>query len=272
MINKTLFLLIASLSTISYSQNDTGIIYYGQVESMGMKSAIGYDYSSVLIFNRNRSLYITRNDSLEGTNVYENTKTSDREVTHIRTIATNKYGLRYFVDLEKDSLYSRDIGFTYVKDIRPKIDWEIQNDTKKIGNYECRKAVAKFRGREYTAWFTFEIALPYGPWKLQGLPGLILEAYDTDKEVYFYFKNVKYPSATHIKIEKPIKQPEEARKKWISLDEYKKYLINTYLGAINASRTLAEGFDSSTIEPEINYNVGDSYIENFDINEFIKKE
>lgn len=269
---KTTAILLLMISTISYSQNDIGIVYYGQVESMGMKSSIGHDYSSVLIFDKNKSIYITRNDSIEKRNIYEHTKIEDGDDVHVVTKATNAYGLRYFTDILKDSLYSRDIGFTYVKEKKPTIVWDIKSETKKIGNYDCIKAIAEFRGRNYTAWFTTDIPLPYGPWKLQGLPGLILEVYDTNKEVFFYFKNLKYPSDTQIKIAKPVKQPEQEWKKWISLTDYKKFLIDDYLSAINAGRMFAEGFDSSNINPNIKYNVGEFYIENFDINEFIKKD
>ena len=36
--------------------------------------------------------------------------------------------------------------------------------------------------------------VPFGPWKLHGLPGLILEAYDTNKFISWYFKSVEYPT------------------------------------------------------------------------------
>ena len=41
---------------------------------------------------------------------------------------------------------------------------------------ECHKATTKFRGRVWEVWFTEEIPISLGPWKLGGLPGLILKA------------------------------------------------------------------------------------------------
>ncbi len=63
--------------------------------------------------------------------------------------------------------------------------WEITDDTKTILGYECNKAVTDFRGRRWVAWFTPEIPVQEGPWKLCGLPGLILEAYDSDRDYQF---------------------------------------------------------------------------------------
>lgn len=35
--------------------------------------------------------------------------------------------------------------------------------------------------------------MPYGPWKLQGLPGIILEAQTKDGFFKMFFKKIKYP-------------------------------------------------------------------------------
>lgn len=53
---------------------------------------------------------------------------------------------------------------------------EIADSTKNILGYDCVMATAHYHGRDWTAWFTPDIPLPEGPWKLTGLPGLILEA------------------------------------------------------------------------------------------------
>ena len=55
------------------------------------------------------------------------------------------------------------------------IEWNYSsNDTIKLLGYTCNKAIANFAGRKYTAWYTLDVPIPYGPYKFSGLPGLII--------------------------------------------------------------------------------------------------
>jgi len=259
---KLLIIFILLLCLNLYSQDKIGLVQYGHKQSMGMGAPIGVDYNAILVFNNNIAKYTFAKDSLEGSPVKEfKTVKIDKDKTHVVSKNTNTLGFQYFTDLNGKKLFSRDIGFTYVKEDLPKIEWKISTDTKKIGDYECTKANGIFRGREYTAWFAKSIPLAYGPWKLQGLPGLILEAYDTNKEVYFYFKSIKYPLEENLRIVKP--KPENENKSWIGFTEYKTFLIEGHKKAIENGRLLAENYDGAGTE-ENEMPMSNSYIEAFD--------
>lgn len=71
------------------------------------------------------------------------------------------------------------------KEVIPEINWNLLPDKKTILGYTCQKATAFFRGRTYEAWFTPQIPLKEGPYKFDGLPGLILQIMDTQKHYIF---------------------------------------------------------------------------------------
>lgn len=54
--------------------------------------------------------------------------------------------------------------------------WELGDSAVTVLGYECIPATTDYHGRRWTAWFAPEIPVPFGPWKLHGLPGLILKA------------------------------------------------------------------------------------------------
>jgi GLPGLI family protein len=58
--------------------------------------------------------------------------------------------------------------------------WHITDSTKTILDYTCQMAVSDFRGRRWIAWFAPDIPISDGPWKFSGLPGLIMEVYDSE--------------------------------------------------------------------------------------------
>lgn len=80
--------------------------------------------------------------------------------------------------------------YQYVEPI-PDLKWNVSSQFKNIMGYNCQYATTTFRGREYEAWFTVDIPLSYGPWKFQGLPGLILEVKDSKGEYHFTANGIK---------------------------------------------------------------------------------
>lgn len=55
-------------------------------------------------------------------------------------------------------------------------NWDIGDSRKVVLGYECIIATTNYHGRKWTVWFAPEIPVKNGPWKFDGLPGLILEA------------------------------------------------------------------------------------------------
>ena len=71
-------------------------------------------------------------------------------------------------------------SFSYQE--KPALNWEIQKDTMTIKGYSCQKALTTYGGRQWSAWFSTDVPLSMGPYKFNGLPGLILKIWDKGNE------------------------------------------------------------------------------------------
>lgn len=67
--------------------------------------------------------------------------------------------------------------FVYDESI-PEMEWQLLDGADSVAGYACKIAQTHFRGRVWKAWYTLQIPIPTGPWKLHGLPGIILRAVD----------------------------------------------------------------------------------------------
>ncbi len=112
-----------------------------------------------------------------------------------------------------------------VKSTIPVIDWQVREETKTIGGYTCQKAEGTYAGRRYTVWFTPDLPISAGPWKLTGLPGVILEAGDDREEVFFLFKQIS-----------------EAEEKEVTEDDSNRKLVFTTDAAFKKAK---DGYDQN---------------------------
>lgn len=139
-----------------------------------------------------------------------------------------------------------------VEENTPTVDWTITQDAKEIMGLQCQKATGDFKGRTYEAWFTSQLPYSNGPWKLGGLPGLIVEASDTKKEVVFKMVSFENASGTQVPMEIPESASKTTQKEF---NQYKEALERdrqamigstsaggmTVRGTITASTTTLDG-------------------------------
>jgi GLPGLI family protein len=165
------------------------------------------------LYTENMNLFLGRHSS-----VY---KTADKELADSLAAASFKASGGKSINIVKP--YTRTQLFLYpsshqffvfdrvlmdkyiMKDEWPAINWKITDETKKIAQLNCQKAIGTWRGRTYEAWFCADLPFHSGPWKLNGLPGLIVEAADTRQQVIFKFAGYRTLSDGKIAIALPQK-------------------------------------------------------------------
>ena len=100
--------------------------------------------------------------------------------------------------------------------------WTIKDDsTKNVLGYECIMATANYHGRYWTVWFTPEIPVDAGPWKLLGLPGLILEAVDSTGLHHFTANGIQSVNMNIPPVYEPYPYEKTTRKNFLELCRFR---------------------------------------------------
>ncbi len=118
-------------------------------------------------------------------------------------------------------------------------DWTMYEDsTITVLGMECKKATTNFRGRYWEVWYTEDIPISQGPWKLCGLPGMILKANspkfmlieaisiknkNLEPVTFYNYLNYKYAPIERMeylkKVHKPGIYPTGGSRKTIEIDD-----------------------------------------------------
>lgn len=88
----------------------------------------------------------------------------------------------------------------------PRIDWLFSTEKRIVEGYSCSKATCRLAGRDWTVWYTTEIPVDGGLWKFNGLPGLILEAYDRREHYHFTVVGIEQKSEPLVRYKTPTKK------------------------------------------------------------------
>ncbi len=178
------FLVVFMLpKNTTYAQQNQGTVYftrtvnwskvYSQLSYMSKqeKEKIAYQMGDKMIYNQNYKLFYDSSQSkyLVSQEQQEMSRYSWRE---------EEYTIRRYSQQNKISDLIQTIGKTYlVEDSIPQQKWKILNDIKEIAGHLCMKAVCKdpIKNQTIEAWFAQDLPLPFGPERMYGLPGMILE-------------------------------------------------------------------------------------------------
>ncbi|WP_026717235.1 GLPGLI family protein [Flavobacterium gelidilacus] len=169
---------------------------------------------------------------------------------------------KHFKDFKNNfQFYNFAIGYkskpSYIKEEINIFNWEISSTEKDtiIGGFNCKKATTQFRGRNYVAYFTNELANEGGPWKFDGLPGFILKVDSSDGYLSIYATKINTKIEKKIKLENPY-----LNKKTIAFVQIKDMILESDKKYVKKMRSLPNAPDKISIN-------GPESIENFGLGE-----
>lgn len=238
------FLLLACI-LVGHAQTSTSRVIYRAKHSFPESEQ--FSGKNTLHFNHHASLFVHNNYPTE-------TSMTERGYTFIMKVGDPE-GFCVYTNLKDSLVYGKVKGMLggksllTLKEPLDTIDWTITGEQKTISGYRCLSASARYEGRDYVAWFTPDIPAPFGPYRLQGLPGLILFAYSQDGKVRWEFTGYEAQTQEPYPLAVPsngdiITWPElvKARINW----KYKKESKNTDTSYI----TISDGNPEFLIEKE----------------------
>lgn len=140
-------------------------------------------------YNRFGDLYKQRYDSIIDENFKGHIPDSEMMGIMPGVMKRITFDENILMDREKgEEIVQRTAGSTqkyqYTEPI-PELTWEMVEGDTIIAGYNCKKAITSLFGRDYEAWYAPEIPLPFGPYKFNGLPGLIFRVMDTNEQYVF---------------------------------------------------------------------------------------
>jgi len=188
--------------------------------------SISLDKIYNLVINDTISVYLEKQSNLKSNESNSdsnyNQKTIDINIGNKEknNLYVNKKGQFYFIE----TFFGEPLK---IKEDPFEEKWIELDSIKSISNFKCKLAKKKFRGRTYFAWYTEDIPTVFGPWKLNGLSGLILEAYDSKNEFHINALKINFINENLQYYTKLINESNEVflnQKNIISISDLKEFI------------------------------------------------
>lgn len=256
--NFKLFVLFFLFSTSIFSQEFSGIAYYKSKENIkgtfrvsGVSEQKQKEIEEKMSkdFEKNAVLYFDKS-----TSVFSNIKelqVSNSKNNGVNVLTTSDDEGKIFKNIKEKTLSREEDLFDkpfIIEDKLELLDWKISDETKKIGDYNCQKAVAIIpvsqkdlddykkeledikaynitmevkapKPKVHTVWFTPFIPVNNGPALYWGLPGLILEA--TDGRISYFCTKIVLNPIKKVIITKPTKGKKVTQKQFDKISDEK---------------------------------------------------
>lgn len=200
-ISTLFFVIVTTASTLAQSPDKVLArvrYHFVHVQDTTQKDK-PYTENMLLAIGKNASLYASY-DGLDQTvirnnHILERAKSLDPGLISIQLdrTAPDVNSIVYFFFAKENKFLTKErlINTYLIEENAPKINWTITTDTADFSGIHGQKATTYFKGRNWVAWFVPDLPFQSGPWKLNGLPGLIIDAYDEKKEVWFQFAGLE---------------------------------------------------------------------------------
>ena len=177
-----------------------------------------YKCKSYLYIYKNKESVFRINDDREG-GIKLNEKTDNVETIYNDKISKVFYSTDK-MSITRIPIYKNEIIYS---DLNSKIKYNLTGLSKKINNFNCQQAKFSLNGRKYSVWFTPDVEINFGPLKLNGLPGLLIEVYEETNKVKLTFNSMN--KLTNLDEFNKFKNYLTTKKE-LPYNEYEKKMIN----------------------------------------------
>ncbi len=153
----------------------------------------------LLLIDKNKSMFISYNSYLANTGKSNQPviiNTGGSVIIDGSSFTPSFFNYKIYKNYPEGKItYTEFFPMDYYKYEEPlnAMNWEITGDRENIGIYSAQKAITNYAGRNWEAWFTSEVPVNDGPYKFNGLPGLILRIKDSRNHFVFEIKDIAIP-------------------------------------------------------------------------------